>query len=408
MPVVYVSPDQFEIEGYQGDMRTWTDFGKWISQINTGRNQLLPETVAMLKDKVKDCKSDYEKAKIVYEYMQQKTRYLNIAVGIGGWQTLPAETVDRLGYGDCKALTNYTMALLNAVGIKSYYSCIRAGTNVPDVDPAFPVNMFNHIILCLPAEKDTLWLECTSQHIPFGFIGDFTDDRDALIVTEDGGKLVHTRSYKPDENSVGRSTILTLGPTGDAGLVSKARYCGIKYDDNMSLLLAGTEDKKRMILDDINLPGTELYKFNYTEDRSNVPVLNENLEFGVMRYATISGPRMLVAVVPLDRQREVPKKVTNRKSNVVIRRTSVTVDTVTVVIPDGFAVESTPSEIKSESAFGSYSLKVSKVDDKKLQCIRRVELRKGIHPASTYNDLIDFFKKMAVSDNTKISLKKPV
>ena len=52
-----------------------------------------------------------EKAKIVYKYMQEKTRYISVQVGIGGFKPMLAKDVDRLGYGDCKALSNYTKAL---------------------------------------------------------------------------------------------------------------------------------------------------------------------------------------------------------------------------------------------------------------------------------------------------------
>jgi len=38
------------------------------------------------------------------------------------------------------------------------------------------------------------------MHKSFGFIAGFTDDRDVLIVTPEGGKIVHTQAYTPEDN----------------------------------------------------------------------------------------------------------------------------------------------------------------------------------------------------------------
>jgi hypothetical protein len=406
-PSVFTAPNNFEVSGYAGNLSNWSDYGKWISDLNEGKNVISPETKALLLEKTKDCKNDYEKAKVVYEYMQQKTRYLNITIGIGGWQPIIAETVDRLGYGDCKALSNYTKTLLEAVGIKAYYTIIYAGTNAEETDISFPTNHFNHAILCLPLSTDTLWLECTNQHIPFGYIGDFTDDRNALVITEKGGEIIHTRTYTSAENQLRRNTIIDIDPAGNASVNIQAQYMGVQYDDILETYLAGTEDKKKLILDELDIPGAILNKFNYQETRSEVPVIQENLQLDLPRFATISGPRMLVCLVPVDKFSSVPKKVNNRKSDVIIRRDKVYQDTITLSIPEGYVAETVPAEIKIETKFGTYLLH-PEVQGNKVICNRKIEIRKGRYPAAEYIGLIDFYKKMATADNSKMSLKKAI
>lgn len=404
-PTVMCAPNDFEIEGFQGNMSNWKSMGKFIADLNIDRDQLPDETKALIREKVKNCHSDYEKAKVVYEYMQQKTRYLNIAVGIGGWQPIPAETVDRLGYGDCKALSNYTKSLLDAAGIKSYYTLIRAGRNVSETQPDFPSNSFNHVILCVPVDKDTIWLECTSQHMPFGFIGSFTNSRPALIITEEGGKLIRTRSYSETDNQLIRSTAVQLDATGHASLSTSSVHKGLLYEDKLGVYLSGTEDRKKLILNEVNLPGAYLNQFDYQEKRSEVPAISENIILEAPRYATIAGARMIVTLVPLDRQREVPKKVNKRLSDVIIRNSKIAIDTIKIEIPAGYQAESVPGAIKTESRFGTYSLEVS-AGDNAIICIRRIEMKKGKFPADSYNELIDFYKKVVTADNSKASLKK--
>ena len=183
-------------------------------------------------------------------------------------------------------------------------------------------------------------------------------------------------------------------------------YNGVHYDDKLMFYLAGTEDRKRMILDEINLPGALLNKINYEDIRSEIPAISEEIELDLPRYGTLTGARMLVSVVPLGRQRDIPKKVFERKSEVVIKRSTVLTDTILVRIPEGYDVEAVPRSIPIESEFGSYSLTTSVPQPGMVRCIRNLELKKGKHPPASYNNLIEFYRKIAAADNSKVSLKR--
>jgi len=68
---------------------------------------VLPETTKQkVTELTKNAKSREEKARLLYEYVQNKTRYISIQLGIGGFQPFEARVVDETGYGDCKALSN--------------------------------------------------------------------------------------------------------------------------------------------------------------------------------------------------------------------------------------------------------------------------------------------------------------
>ncbi len=97
--------------------------------MNNGRDVLPDATKRKIRDITKDLKTIEEKARALYAYLQGKTRYVNIQLGIGGLQPFDATTVDQTGYGDCKALSNYMVAMLKEAGVKGYYSTIMAGDN---------------------------------------------------------------------------------------------------------------------------------------------------------------------------------------------------------------------------------------------------------------------------------------
>jgi hypothetical protein len=212
IPMVLAAPVEFEMDGYAGTMGSWEEFGAWQAKLLEGRNELPEETVRKIHDLTSGMDDKREITREVYKYLQSRTRYISIQEGIGGWQPFPAETVDRLGYGDCKALANYCRSLLAAAGIESFYTKVRAGRYETGLRREFVSNQSNHIILCVPLDQDTIWLECTNQKNPPGYIGHFTDNRNAMIITGEGGAIVRTRRYEQAENCQYRSATVNLNP----------------------------------------------------------------------------------------------------------------------------------------------------------------------------------------------------
>ncbi|CAN5546983.1 hypothetical protein BH23BAC1_BH23BAC1_11600 [soil metagenome] len=216
LPQVMIGPYEFEMEGYKGNFSSWQSMGEWINQLNAGRDALSENTIKIVKDLVKDEPDELSKARKIYDHLQNNTRYVSIQLGIGGLQPFEASKVEKNGYGDCKALTNYTKSLLKVVGIESYYTLINAGPNASAVVTDFSSLQFNHAFLCLPLKQDTFWLECTDQQVPFGYLGYFTNDRHVLVVNEQGGKLVKTPAASPYHNLQSSKITVHLQSNGNA------------------------------------------------------------------------------------------------------------------------------------------------------------------------------------------------
>lgn len=403
-PLVRVVSNNFAVGDSRGSAESWRDLGIWASELIAGRDQLPEATIAKMKELTASCKTEYDKVKVIYEYMQKKTRYVSIQVGIGGWQPFPAETVDRLSYGDCKALTNYTKALLSAVGITSYYTLVKAGSSGSVIDDSFPSSQFNHVILCVPVAKDTMWLECTSQRSPCGFNGDFTDDRMALVVDKENSRLVHTRVYPASQNQITRMCRVSLKDeeSGSAGV--KASYCGLSYDDVSSIYYADAVDKPRLISQNIHLPSFTLAGFSYKEHRGPTPVFDESLSLDIRNYMRKTGDNLLLPVNFLNRLTSLPDKVRGRKSSMSIRRASVETDTVVYTLPKGFVIDALPAKSEIATAFGRYESNTV-ASGATITYVRRLELYKGDFPAADYKLFRAFLEQVSVSDDAVVSLR---
>ena len=407
-PLVQLAPNKFEVGETKGSCESWKEIGKWATTLIEGKDKLPESTIAKMKEITSSCKNDFEKVKKVYEYMQQKTRYVNISVGIGGWQPFDATVVDKFSYGDCKALSNYTKSLLSVVGINSYYTLANAESESNNIDELFPSNQFNHVMVCVPLLKDTLWLECTSQRLPCGFNGDFTDDRQVLLVDGDNSRLVHTRSYPASENCINRHSKVDLVDELSGSAEVNAVYKGLCYDEKLPVYYADDADKKKLVMQSIELPSFTLDKFLYTEHKSQTPSFDEKLNITVTNY--IHKLVSDIALLPLNFMNKlttIPDKVRNRKTEMCIRRPYMENDTVIYQLPTEYKVTEIPEKSEIKGKFGFYTANTT-LNGSSITYIRHFELIKGVFPPEAYSEFRDFLEQVSTNDNAVASLKKQI
>lgn len=402
-PIVYCAPSKFSYDEYKGDMSTWNGFANWLNQLNGGRDALSEETVSELKEITSELNSREEKIKAVYEYLQNRTRYVSIQLGIGGYQPFPASEVDELGYGDCKALSNYTYSMLKAIGIESNYTLVYAGSNPPKLDPEFPNNRFNHAILCVPNEKDTIWLECTSQTRSFGYMGNFTGDRDVLIVNENGGNIVHTTTYNKEDNTQFGVANVSLNENGQATASIEIKYSGLQTGNNglSSLIRETKKDKEQWVYKNTGISDFTIQDFSFEIEKKKIPTVTEQLDIVINNFTSAKGNRLFFAPNLMNQWSSNPKKYKDRQTDVIRKFTGIDIDTIVYTIPEKFYAEYLPEPINIETDFGKYTSSV-KFNEGKLIYIRKLELNKGRFPKESYDDFREFYKDISKADNTKV------
>jgi transglutaminase-like putative cysteine protease len=405
-PLVLFGPTEFEMQDYKGNMKTWQDLGKFIYTLKQGRDALpddVKQVVHQLTDKVTD---PSQKVRILYEYLQKNTRYISIQLGIGGWQPFDAKFVAQKKYGDCKALSNYMYSLLKEAGISSRYAVIYAGEGEEDIFSDFPSSQFNHAILCVPFQKDTIWLECTDQFKASGYMGSFTGNRHALLVDENGGNLVRTPVYGMNENVQGRKVIATLEEDGTLQVKAATRYAGMQQDELQWFLSRLSRDKvKERLHEQLDFATYDVNQFEYTEDKKSLPTIDETLDITASNYATITGKRLFIIPNVMTREYQKLSLDTSRKYDIVLGFEYRDVDSVEIELPKGYETEALPKDVSVASKFGRYNSSV-KLSGNKLYYYRTMERFSGRFPAASYSDLVKFYETIYKADRNKVVLVK--
>ncbi|UOE46859.1 DUF3857 domain-containing protein [Mucilaginibacter sp. SMC90] len=407
MPSLKIVPEKFMYRGISGSFTNWKELGQWqYDKLNAGRQQLPPQTVAKMKELTASITDPKAKARKIYEYMQGKTHYISIQVGIGGLQPFFASDVDLQNYGDCKALVNYTQALLKAVDIESYYCVVQAGNSKVSLLPDFAsLDQGNHVILCLPFKNDTTFVECTSQNIPFGFLGDFTDDRTVLACTPQGGKLMHTPKYTTQANLEQRKATFTLSENGGLSGTMVTNFKGADYEERDHVIYESKTEqikdlKKIYPINNLEIESADLKQFKVEQ-----PYTSETLKIAATDYGAITDGKIIFLANPANRITSPLREVRNRRNDVYINRGYTDEDEITYTLPTGYKVDMRPKKVSIEKPFGKFESSTT-VNGDKLIYNRKLQIVDGTYSKDTYQALVDFYQSVADADNDNVTLIK--
>jgi hypothetical protein len=406
LPKIYMAANNFEFYSIPGNISSWQSYGKWLQDLNADVCKLSPQREAEIRKMTDTIKSDKDKARFLYRYMQQSMRYVSVKLGIGGLKPFAASFVDDKKYGDCKALSNYMCALLKAVNIPSYCAIINAGSNLEPADPSFPYHPFNHEILCVPFKGDTTWLECTSSIQPFGKLGPFTENRNALIVTEDGGKLVSTPKSIAQDNQFNSETHIVLDADGGARAQVKIFSTGEYRAMYIGMAEIKADEQKEFLLRDLNIKQPSAFDFTSGQDGNYTKEIDLNLEYDKF-CDVIAGDKQFYkpwafslwhSTVPIEEKRK-----SDFYFEFPLQKSSVT----TIDLPTGFEVETLPANQSLKFTYGNYDIKYV-YDAAKNQVVStaKFNLNNQVIPAAKYTELQQYIDAVARAQNKKLVIKR--
>lgn len=398
-PRILTASNNFNFGGYRGNMSSWKSYGDWYNRINEGLDVIPEGEVLRVQNMVKNIENEREKIKKIYEYMQSRTRYVSIQLGIGGLQPLPATFVSEKGYGDCKALTNYMQALLKTVGINSYYTLVKSG-EFKKIDTDFVCDQFDHIILCVPQKNDTIWLECTSQNIPFNYLGTFTDDRDVLLITPEGGKLAHTPKFKQEQNVISRTGNILIDPEGNSSATFNTIYSGRFYNITRKFENESDEEIKRYLNENLSFPTFDVDSVFFRENKEENPVSQLFYKISINNLAAKGFSRLYLTPV-LNKQEFILKDTIS----VYVPSGFIDIDSIVYTFPTGYFAEYVPESVFTFNKFGGFSYSMIQ-ENNKLIFIRKFQLNKGNYSSADFKEFYNFINSVARTDHQRVVLAK--
>ena len=401
-PTLITNPRKYNYEGNTGQHDDWDEFGQWMYESFLAPKKLKNQHVIrpMLDKYVGETTDTREIIKKVYEYVQDNTRYISVQLDDGGFNPIDPNSTHHNQYGDCKGLTLYTQCLLDLYDIKSNYTVVRAGSYHPagfinDFASSYPGN---HIILNIPTSSDTIWLDCTSHHNPFNYLGTFTDDRNVLVIENGASHIEKTPAYT-HENSLMNEEI-TFDLYGDLQLDVKQSATGYKIKD---LLWLSDKPKEKITEYIINSKGAkinlkQLNNVKYSQGDSGITLdykidIEEIIESaGSYTFVPMQLAQLDIPMLPKDK---------NRQSDISFPRGYEHAQTIHINKPKDahtkLSVEENSSTI--DTPYGIFELETTETETA-YEIKRSFTLYKGRYDNSQYDEIKTF-----LDQSIKISLQ---
>lgn len=401
-PLVIVSPLNFQY-GVDGSTKDWQSFGNWQYRLNQDLDLLPDEEKLTISKLIEGMTDKIEIIKTLYHYLQDHTRYINVSIGIGGLKPYPASYVAQNKYGDCKALTNYMKAMLKYAGIESFYTTVYASEQPRDIIKNYAGPQFNHVILAVPLEKDTIWLENTLNTNPFGYLGTYTQNREALLVCKEHSQLVHIPAMKMDNDNVSYKFIFDFNLKGGATVAMNILFKGDEFERFNQLHSDFNDDEKdRIIRDYMPFDNYEVINWELKKAHRDSTYIKLNASLTLNNFLKPIGPEFYFSLY----HSRIPafSLPVNRTYPVVLPYPISNSDTLFYNLPIGYEMKTKIDSVSLKTQFGMYEIS-SQISKGKIKIIKRFELYQGSYKTDQYAGFYSFIQSIKDIENKKIVIK---
>ena len=395
-PYLVAQPLYFNFKE-KGNFKDWENYGNWYYRLHKGLD-ILPKSEKFKIDRMlSGIKDDRRKIDILYSYLQSNTRYIDISIKYGGFQAYPAKYVCSNRYGDCKALSNYMKAILSHAGITSYFTLIYSSESPRIIYDDFPTaNYFNHVILSIPLEKDTMYLECTPKNYPPGYIHSGIQNRKALIVKENGSHLINIPAMQSQD--VLCSSRMNINIKNDGFSSFEFERINSGYDYEFYKFLSSDIDKNSIdkYVRNVLFRGisVELSKYNIKDATTQIPKAVFSCEGNITNHYTRDGKNLIINPIPnVIPVYETPK---NRKYGIQINTPIFNQDTIVYTVEESIHIKSGKDSFSIKTKYGDYTYSYS-TNGNQITIHKSLFIRAGKYPIEDYAGFYSFINR--VKDN---------
>ena len=380
------------------------DLYKWYKSLV----DMMKDDTSVLKSKVTEltstAKTDEEKIKNIYYWVQDNIRYIAFEDGIAGFKPDESNHVFENRYGDCKGMANLIKQMLKLAGFDARLTWI--GTKHIAYDYKTPsLAVDNHMICTLFHKGKKYFLDGTEKYNSFGEYAERIQNKEVMI--EDGDKFI-IEKVPVATNEINKEVFkanLSIENEKLQGTCSKS-YLGESRSSFLYIYNTFKSDKKNEALEDY-LSGSE--KNNHITNIKTSDLKNRDTKLTIDYSAVIENKvssfdnEMYVDLEYMNEFKEFELK--DRKTDYQFDYKKNYDSSVTLSIPNGYKVTKLPTDLIVKEPNFDISITFQKTD-KEIIYKKSFIFKNGEIKASEMTKWNDFIKKLIANYNQQITFTK--
>jgi tetratricopeptide (TPR) repeat protein len=387
-----------------------TDWYYDISNTKTKPDVEVIETVNTLL-KGKENLTEYEKANIFYNYIEQNIRYSSVSFRQSGTVPQKASDVIITKIGDCKDLSVLFTSMCKAAGIKAEIVLVVRrdnGTNWKST-PSFN---FDHAIAKAWLDGKEYYMELTSPYFPFATLNESLIKANVLDISKDSDNAC-LKTLNPSTrqaNNLKRNTNITFDGDNMIYSISVLRTGSMTANTRANYRNQSKDDREKKFVQSItgDYANTKLLSLNFNSSLDNCSdTVTYNYSYMAPKVFNKINGLMLVKIPLTDHlspfdflleERTYPIEAWKYTGADTIEENLV------IVFPESKKLAEVPKSVHYSCNQGDYSLTFT-TQGNELHVVRTMIYKNDYVPVSEYNDYRNFIESVVSADTQYIGFK---
>ena len=385
--------------------KDWNEVFKWWQKLSFDKiksDKAIKDTVKRIVSKNK---SDYEKARAIYNFCAKEIRYVAVEYGQAGYEPHAAAEILRNKYGDCKDQAILLVTMLREAGLKAYPVLIPT-KQYYNLNTQLPSGLFNHCIAVLYLGNKKIFLDPTAETCSFGDLPSGDQGRGVLVFEDDNFRIENTSFYPAEHNTVRQELKISVNEDGSVSGEKNNFTYGV-YDQKQRFWLLYTQPEIIKDMLQATAQGISIGARIKDYSISNLHDLNSSV---ILRYKFI-GPEYftkagLLRILPQLSGFDISANIKEKRRYPIDLGLSDTKEFVfEIAFPDNFVVKYLPESMKFDSPWLSFDLSYSAVKNK-IYFSQKIITKKNVISRQEYDSFKRFSEDLARSIKQRIVLER--